>query len=86
MKIWLPDSLYRAKPLFIGLLGAILLYVSNDLFTTGFAFVCLGFASWIIVIRLMWSTAGMIKSKIGSVNAGEQKTHYANFPDKVSHR
>jgi len=82
MKIWLPDSLYRAKPLLIGLLGAILLYVSNDLFTTGFAFVCLGFAGWIIVIRLMWSTADMIKTKIGSANAGEQKTHYVRFPDE----
>jgi len=81
MKIWLPDSLYRAKPLILGLAGAILLYISKDLFTTIVAFLCLGYAGWIIVIRLMWSTADMIKTKTGSVNAGEQKTHYVNFPN-----
>jgi hypothetical protein len=81
MKIWLPDSLYRAKPLILGLAGAILLYISKDLFTTIVAFLCLGYAGWIIVIRLMWSTADMIKTKTGSVDAGEQKTHYVNFPN-----
>ena len=81
MKIWYPDSLYRAKPLIVGLSGAILLYISKDLFSTVVAFLCLGYASWIIVIRLMWSTADMIKTRTGSDNAGEQKTRYVNFPN-----
>ena len=81
MKIWLTDSLYSSKPLILGLAGAILLYISKDMFTTGVAFLCLGYAGWIFVIRLMWSTADMIKTKTGSVNAGEQKTHFVNFPN-----
>jgi len=79
MKIWLPDSLYRVKPLLLMLFGAALLYVSNNLFTIGLAFFSLGFASWIIVLRLMWSTAGMIKSKAGSVKAAAQKTHHVGY-------
>ena len=80
-KIWLPTRLYRLKPLLLGFAGAALLYVSNDWFTTGFAILSLGYAGWIIVIRLLWSTTDFIKSKVGSVNAGEQKTHYVNFSD-----
>lgn len=81
-KIWLPTPLYRLKPLLLGLAGAGLLYVSNDWFTSGFALLSLGYAGWIIAIRLTWSTVDMVKSKVGSVNAGEQKTHYVKLPDR----
>jgi hypothetical protein len=75
IQIWLPAPLYRLKPLFLGLAGVLLWYVSKDWFTTGLAFLSLGYAVWIIVIRLLWSTTHMIRTKIGSVNAGEQKTY-----------
>lgn len=81
-KIWLPAPLYRLKPLLLGLAGAALLYVSNDWFTTGFALIALGYAGWIIVIRLLWSAANLVKTKVGSANAGEQRTYYVNMPDR----
>lgn len=79
MKIWLPDSLYRLKPLLLGFAGATLLYVSEHLFTTVLAVLCLGYACWIILIRLMWSTAETIRPHVSSTRAGEQKTHYVKY-------
>jgi hypothetical protein len=83
-KIWLPTPLYRLKPLLLGFAGALLLYFSKDWFTTGLAFLCLGYAGWIIIIRLLWSTANVVKTKVGSVQAGGKKTHVVNLPDKRS--
>jgi hypothetical protein len=86
MKIWLPDSLYRLKPLLSGFAGATLLYVSDHLFTTILAVLVLGYGCWIIVIRLLWSGAEPIKIpviKIRAVSAGtsEKITYYARFSD-----
>ena len=80
-KIWLPYPLYFLKPFVVGLIGIILLYVSEDLFTTGFAFLCLGYSGWIIIIRLIWSTKNAIKSSLGKSKRKEDKTYYSNFPD-----
>ena len=82
MKIWLPDSLYRVKPLLLMLFGAALLFISNDLFTMGLGLVSLGYGSWVIVVRMLWSTTGMIKTRVGSPMAGEQKTHVVNLSSK----
>ncbi len=79
MKIWLPDSLYRLKPLLLVLFGAALLYISNDVFTIGLGIFSVGYGSWIIVVRMMLSNAGLLKTKVGSRMAGEQKTHHVDM-------
>ena len=79
MKIWLPDSLYRIKPLLLMLAGAILLIVTDSVILTIFACACLGYGTWIIIARLMWSSAGMLKTRVGSRTGSEQKTHYVNM-------
>ena len=80
-KIWLPYPLYFLKPFAVGLIGIILLYVSEDLFTTSFAFLCLGYSGWIIVIRVMWSIKNAIKSSNSKSKGKEDKSHYTNFLD-----
>jgi hypothetical protein len=82
MKIWLPDSLYRVKPLLLVLFGAALLYISNDFFTIGLGVFSVGYGSWIIVVRMMWSNAGTVKTRVGSTPAGEQRTHYVDTTRK----
>jgi hypothetical protein len=57
------------------------LYFSEDLFSTIFAFLCLGYAGWIISIRPIWSIVYLIKSISGSTQAKKDKTHFAIFPD-----
>lgn len=79
MKIWLPDSLYRVKPLLLMLSGAILLVVTSSAIAKIFACACLGYGTWIIVVRMMWSNTGMLKTRVGSRMAGEQKTHYVDM-------
>jgi hypothetical protein len=79
MKFWLPDSLYRVKPLLLILFGAALILVTDALVPMILAFVCLGYGSWIIVVRLLWSNAGMLKTRVGSRMAGEHKTHHVNM-------
>lgn len=74
--IWLPDSLYRLKPLILLLTGAILLLVSKNLFLSLFAAACIGFAVWILFMRLIWSNADNIKTRVGSNQAGQSRTHY----------
>ena len=75
MKIWLPDSLYRVKPLLLMLAGAVLLLVTNSVILTILGSACLGYGTWIIIARMMWSNAGMLKTRVGSRMAGEHKTH-----------
>jgi len=81
MKIWLPDSIYRLKPLLLGLAGAALLYVSTNLFTTVLAVLCLGYACWVILIRLMWSTAVTIRPGLKSTRGVKQKIRNVKFRD-----
>ena len=80
-KIWLPYPLYFLKPFAIGLVGIIILYVSEDLFTFGFAVLCLGYAVWIIFMRVMWSIKRAAKSSLGQSKDKKEKTYSANFPD-----
>ena len=80
-KIWLPYPLYFLKPLAIGLVGLIILYVSEDLFTSGFALLCLGYSGWIIFMRLMWSIKKAAKSKFRETKNKQDKTYSAKFPD-----
>ena len=79
MKIWLPDSLYRVKPLLLILSGAVFLHLSNSTLLTLFACVLLGYGTWIIVIRILWSNTGMLKTRVGSRMGGESKTHYVDI-------
>jgi hypothetical protein len=74
--IWLPDSLYRLKPLILMLTGAILLLVSKNLFLSLFAAACIGFAAWILFMRMIWSNADNIKTHVGSNQAGQSRTLY----------
>ena len=84
MKIWLPDSLYRVKPLLLLLFGAALLFISDSTFLSMVAFLCMGYGSWILVIRLMWSTSGTIKTRAGPPMAGEERTHVVNLAQTKS--
>lgn len=79
MKLWLPDSLYRVKPLLLILFGAALILITDAIVPMIMAFICLGYGCWIIVVRLLWSNSGMIKTRVGSRMAGEQKTHHVNI-------
>ena len=79
MKIWLPDSLYRVKPLLLMLFGAALLFITDAILPIILACFCLGYGSWILVIRIMWSNTDMIKTRVGSRMAGEHKTHQVNM-------
>ena len=74
--IWLPDSLYRLKPLILMLTGAILLFISKNLFLSLIAAACIGYAVWILFMRLIWSNADTIKTRAGLNQAGEPRTHY----------
>lgn len=51
--VWLPDSLHRLKPLFLMLLGAILLYVSKFLILTLLAMIIMLYALWILHVRFV---------------------------------
>ncbi len=82
MKIWLPDSLYRIKPLVLMLFGAFLLIITDAIVPMILAFICLGHGSWIIVIRLLWLNARTAKTGVGSTLAGEQRTHYVDTTPK----
>ena len=84
MKIWLPDSLYRIKPLLIILFGAVLLIITDAIVPMILGFICLGYGSWIIVVRLLWSNARMVKSRVGSAMIGEQRTHVVDVTRKKS--
>ena len=81
-KIWLPTWLYNVKPILIGIVGATIFYVSEDLLTLTLALFCLGYASWIIIIRIMWSIKNAAKSSLGKSKETKEKAYYAKFPDK----
>ena len=76
MKFWLPDDLYRLKPLILALIGAILIFFSDHLAIEGIGVLCLGFATYILIVRLLLYEAGTTNTKTGSAKAEEQKTHY----------
>lgn len=78
--IWLPDSLYRLKPLILMLTGAALLLVSKNLLLSLFAAACIGYSVWIISMRLIWSNADTIKTRTGSTQSGQPKTHTVKVP------
>ena len=59
-KIWLPYPAYFLKPFAVGLLGLVILYFSEDLFSSGFAIVCLGYAGWIIFMRIVYAVKNAI--------------------------
>ena len=80
-KIWLPYPLYFLKPFAIGLVGLIILYVSEDLFASGFALLCLGYSGWIIFMRLLWSIKKAAKSKLRETKKKQDKTYSAKFPE-----
>ena len=81
-KIWLPYPLYFLKPFAIALVGLIIVYVSEDVFSSGFALLCLGYAGWIIFMRVIWAIKRAAKSGRGRSNDKRDKTYSAKFPDK----
>ena len=80
--IWLPDSLYRLKPLILMLVGAILLLVSHNLLLSLLAAVCIGYSVWILFMRVIWSNADTIKTRVGSNQGVQARTHYVNTTHK----
>lgn len=81
-KIWLPYPLYFLKPFAIGLAGIILLYVYEDLFTSGLAVLLLGYAAWIIFMRIIWAIKKAVTSTLNKSDGKMDKTQFAKFPDK----
>ena len=81
MKIWLPDSLYRLKPLLLMLFGAILLYLSRNIYLSLLAVTCIGFAGWIFFMRLKWSNTGVVVSRFGSDPTGPPKSLVVDTSD-----
>lgn len=81
-KIWLPYPVYFLKPLVVGLIGLTLLYFSEDLFTAGFAILCLGYAVWIISMRVIYSIKYAVKSGLSGSREKRDKTQFAKFPDE----
>ena len=80
-KIWLPYPLYFLKPFAIVLVGLIILYVSEDLFSFIIALLCLGYAGWIIFMRVMWFLKRAARGRLGQSNDKQDKTYSAKFPD-----
>ena len=81
-KIWLPYPVYFLKPFAVGLVGLVILYFSDDLFTSGFALLCLAYSGWIIFMRLIWSIKNAAKLRLGRSKDKQDKTYSANFPDR----
>lgn len=81
MKIWLPDSLYRLKPLLLMLTGTSLLYISDNIFLFVLALAFMGYAGWIFIVRLLWKDKTIILSQLRSAHTGHQKTHYVDLSD-----
>ena len=80
-KIWLPYPVYFLKPFAIALVGLLILYVTDDLFSSGFAILCLVYSGWIIFMRVIWAIKRAAKSKLKSSDDEKDKTFSANFPD-----
>ena len=85
-KIWLPYPLYFLKPFAIGLVGLIILYISEDLFTSVFAALCLGYAAWIIFMRIIRKIKESATSSLGKSKGKKDKTHFAKLPDKKGYQ
>jgi len=81
-KIWLPYPVYFLKPFAVGLVGLVILYFSEDLFTSGFAIICLGYAGWIIFMRIMYSVKYAVKSNFCGSKDKKANTYFAEFPDE----
>ena len=82
MKIWLPNSLYRLKPLLLLLVGVYLLFLYDNMLASAIAFLCFGYAIWILASRLMWSNSGMLKTRVGADLVGEQGGRVVNVSEK----
>ena len=80
-KIWLPYPLYFLKPFAVGFIGIVLLHVSEDVFTSVCGFLCLGYAGWILFMRIVWSIKRSAQSKLGKSSDKKDKTYSAKFPD-----
>ena len=80
-KTWLPYPIYFLKPFAVGLIGLIILYVSEDLFTYGVALLCIGYSGWIIFMRVVWSVKNAAQSRIKGSKEKKDKTYTANFPE-----
>ena len=80
-KIWLPYPAYFLKPFAVGLVGIVILYFSEDLFSSGFAIVCLGYAGWIIFMRIVYAVKKAVKSDFGKSKDNKANTYFAEFPD-----
>ena len=80
-KIWLPYPVYVLKPVAIALVGLIILYVTEDLFSSGFSILCLGYSGWIIFMRVIWYIKRATKSRLERSDDEKDKTYSANFPD-----
>lgn len=81
-KIWLPYPAYFLKPFAVGLVGLVILYFSEDLFSSGFAIVCLGYAGWIIFMRIVYAVKNAVKSDFGKSKDNKANTYFAEFPDE----
>ena len=78
-KICQPYPRYFLKYFAIGLVGLIILYVSEDLFNSGFAVLCLGYAAWIIFMGIIRSIKESAMSSLGKSKGKKIKHTLQNF-------
>lgn len=84
MKFWLPNSLYKLKPLLFLFLGAYLLFLYDSRLISILAYLCIGYGIWILVTRIRWSSTDTIKSRSGSSVVGGQGTRVVDVTQKKS--
>ncbi len=78
MKIWLPDQLYRARPLFLILLGVFLHHISENIYLSILAPIFIGYAFFIIVMRILWLSRATSFSDLRSTQTEQHKPPYVD--------
>lgn len=82
MKIWLPDQLYRAKPLLLILLAVILHHISENIYLSILAPIFMGYGFFILVMRILRLGRVTEFSDLCLTQTGQHKPLYENGLDK----
>ena len=75
MKIWLPNQLYRAKPLILILLAVNLHYISENIYLSILAPIFMGYGFFVIIMRILWLGRVTALSDLNSPQEGHNTTH-----------
>jgi hypothetical protein len=82
MKIWLPDQLYRAKPLILILLAVCLHYISENIYLSILSALFMGYGFFIMTMRILWLGRVTALSDLGSTQEAQHKPLSENALDK----